>query len=120
MNPKKRERQVYQDEKAQNELLTETLEASKGIHNSDTVILTDLAYVEWTVAGYYYPEAECVLISEEVLPELEQDKSYWLMFQWEITENWKTWFENQGYSLHEAIKDGTLGTNPVTIYELKR
>ena len=110
---------VYEAEKAQNELLQETLDATTEIAGEGTVILTDLAYIDWTVADYYYPEAEHLLLSTEEVPVLEQDKTYWLMALSEAGPELTAQFESQGYSLTTIVENGTLGTNPVTVYKLE-
>lgn len=110
---------VYAAERAQDELLQETLDATAEIAGEGTVILTDLAYIEWTVADYYYPETECLLISTDEVPTLNKDKTYWLMVQSEAGKELSAQFENQGYSLTRIVENGTLGTNPVTVYKLE-
>ena len=109
---------IYQEEKAQNVLLKETLDATKEITGEDAVILTDLAYLDWTVLDYYYPDVEHVLLENQEIPKLDKKKDCWLMLQGEIPLDAEVQLEEQGYTADTVVENGTLGTNPVRIYKL--
>lgn len=111
--------QTYQAEKQQNILLEETLEATKAAVGEGNVILTDLQYLVWTVAEYYYPETECVLVDFSTsLPELSQDRQYWLMTRSNIDQEMLLVWEQQGYVLEKVVSNGSLGTNPLIAYKI--
>lgn len=110
--------EIYQAEREQDICLQQTLEATKEAVGAGNVILTDLQYLEWTVAEYYYPETECVLIALEDLPKLEQDKQYWLMVRYDISEEISDALQKQGYFVDKAVEAGSLGTNSVIVYRL--
>lgn len=113
--------EIYQAEGEQNISLQQTLEATKEAVGEGNVILTDLQYLEWTVAEYYYPETECILIDlETLLPELEEDKQYWLMTRFDIDPQMILAWEGQGYILQQVVTDGSLGTNPLIAFKLQR
>lgn len=108
--------EIYQQEKGQDELLTETLAASEEAVGVGNVILTDSQTIEWTVADYYYPGAECIYVDAENIPVLSGDMEYWYMTETEIGQRLGEALSEQGYTWEIVIKQGTLGTNPVTIY----
>ena len=112
--------EVYQAEKAQDQLLQETLSATSMISGDNDVILTNLKHIDWTVAEYYYPDVDCELIDIESLPILEQDKNYYLMLPTPAEPKIIDQLDDQGFSLEILVDQGTLGTNPVNIYQLKR
>ena len=107
---------TYRAEKTENALLEQTLDATAEIAGEDAVILTNLAYLDWTVLDYYYPEVEHVLIGDK-LPVLEAEHAYWLMIQGEIPSDMVVQLEAQGYVADTVVEDGTLGTNSVRIYK---
>lgn len=110
--------QTIQAEKQENMSLTDTLEATKEAVGAGNVLLTDLQYLEWTVAEYYYPETECILIELDAPPKLERDKQYWLMVQHDIEEQSIELWKEHGYSMEQIVEDGSLGTNPVVVYRV--
>ena len=109
---------AYQADKQQNELLRMTLEATADISGEDSVILTNLEYLDWTVLDYYYPKVEHVLFTAEEIPVLDKEHTYWLMLQGEIPTDMAAQLEAQGYTADTVVENGTLGTNPVGIYKL--
>lgn len=110
---------AYRADRQQNELLLATLEATKDIQAEDSVILTNLEYLDWTVLDYYYPEAQHVLFTNSI-PELTEGSNYWLMLPdsigAELTEQLKT----QGVTAEMVVENGSLGTNPVMVYRIKK
>lgn len=110
--------EIYQNEKAQNELMESTLAASCDIVNAGDIILTDSMALDWTVADYYYPGTEQLYISGMELPEPEEGKEYWIFLQYDFSPELQTWIEEYGYSCETVFEDGSLGTNPVSIYHL--
>lgn len=109
---------TYRADKQQNELLRMTLEATADISGEDSVILTNLEYLDWTVLDYYYPEVEHILLDTAEIPVLDKEHTYWLMLQGEILADVVTQLEVQGYAADTVVENGTLGTNPVRIYKL--
>lgn len=110
--------EIYQSEKAQNELMESTLEASSGIVSAGDIILTDSMALDWTVADYYYPGTEQLYIGGTELPEPEDGKAYWLFIQNEFSPELCMWIEECGYTCVTVFEDGSLGTNPMSIYRL--
>ena len=111
---------TYRADKQQNELLRMTLEATADISGEDSVILTNLEYLDWTVLDYYYPEVEHILLDTAEIPVLDKEHTYWLMLQGEILADVVTQLEVQGYAADTVVENGTLGTNPVRIYKLNK
>ena len=111
---------AYQADKQQNELLRMTLEATADISGEDSVILTNLEYLDWTVLDYYYPEVEHVLLDTAEIPVLDKEHTYWLMLQGEILADVVTQLEVQGYAADTVVENGTLGTNPVVVYKINK
>ena len=112
--------EISRSEKAQDELLQETLEATKQAVGAGNTIWTDLQYIDWTVADYYYPEAEHALIDMTDIPMLKEDRTYWLMTQTQISPEITEQLTKQGYSPVVIVEQGTLGTNPVRVYRLEK
>ena len=110
---------TYQADRQQNELLAETLKATEDISGEDSVILTNLEYLDWTVLDYYYPETEHVLFTDSI-PTLEDGSTYWLMLPDAIGQEFTEQLTTQGYAAETVIENGTLGTNPVVIYRIKK
>lgn len=111
---------TYRTEKAQDVLLEQTLEATEEIIGEDAVILTNLEYLDWTVLDYYYPEVEHVLFTVEDVLALNEKYAYWLMLPGEVPAELRTQFETQGYVTEIVVENGTLGTNPVSVYKLSK
>ena len=110
---------VYQEEKVQDLLLGETLAATMEINEAEVIILTDLQSIEWTVAEYYYPNAECKFVDMTNIPILQEEKDYYLILSDELTEYEIEQFLQQGYGVETLISDGALGTIPVAAYSLR-
>ncbi len=108
---------TYQADRQQNELLTETLKATEDINGKDSVILTNLEYLDWTVLDYYYPETEHVLFTDSI-PALEDGTTYWLMLPAAIGQELTKQLTIQGYVAEAVVENGTLGTNPVVVYKI--
>ena len=111
---------TYQADRVQNILLEETLMATEQAMTEGNVILTDSQTIDWTVADYYYPDAECVLITADATLHLEEHKQYWLFVESPVSSEIMGQVERQGFSLQEIVAEGSLGTNQVSLYKLQK
>lgn len=109
---------TYRADKEQDILLQKTLAMTKQAMTHGNVMLTDSSVIDWTVADYYYPDTERVLLAADTVIPWEDDKQYWLFLEYQILPEILEQVEEQGYLLQEVVEKGTLGTNPVSVYKL--
>lgn len=111
-------RSTYTIEKKANTKLTNTLEATEGIENSD-VILTNASHIDLQIAPYYYPNLNYQLVTLTNMPELDKNTVYWLVISGEeAMEKPLRQIEEQGFLYEQIVNDGILGNHPVDIYKL--
>lgn len=110
----------YVAEKNRNNLLQHTIEKTRNYIQKDDIILTNVLHIEWTIAQYYYPGTEVLLMNENIVPYLEKNKKYWLILDAsQNVEIIEQQLQEQNYSYEKIVDDGELGTMPVDIYSVK-
>lgn len=108
-------------ERADEEQLFYTLEQTKDVQSEGNVILTNLTYIEWTLADIYYPETECIVIeSWDEMPILDPKKTYWLYWWNPLTDNEFARISQLGISCETVMEDGSIGTHVAAIYKLSK
>lgn len=111
-----RYRDTYLSERAENVRMQETLDSTVSYMDSDDIILTSLAQIDWTISDYYYPGVPHQLISPEELPALATGKEYWIILETPLPESISSRLSSQEYAWEELVSDGILGTSTVFIY----
>lgn len=94
--------------------LTETADISP----EDSLLVTDIVHIDWTIFAYYYPGVSHVLINNlDEIQKMSESKNIWLFMGTEIDENTMADYEKKGYSL-ERIHEGYLGDRWLWIYKV--
>lgn len=107
----------YLEEKKQNFVLKDTLNKTKEI-TEESMILTNIVDVKWTVADYYFPNVETIYFESAESLKIISTKKYWLILSEEIEKDAIKEAGELGYEIREIVNEGILGTNVVYIYEL--
>ncbi len=108
----------YVQEKASNETLEATLEAIGDGISDESVILTDINHMDWTIAGYYFPDAECRHIGESISEDVEDGGDYWIFLNAEVGKPLAVELALEGYDCKEVVRDGVIGTQRAFVYHL--
>ncbi len=106
---------TYVYEKASNESLKETLDATKNIIGQEDIILTNHVFIHITVSECYYPGVKCQMLDETL--EINSQRKYWLI----VDENLESMLMQKEMNLEdgfEIITSGNLGMIPVWIYQI--
>ena len=110
-------RTTYQNDRAENQRLNDTLAATAEISAGD-VIFTDLAQIDWTISDYYYPGVSHFLVTLDALPATEPGTEYWLILDASNAEESLKALRAMGFDCEEKIGNGILGTSAVSVYRL--
>lgn len=111
-------RDKYIQEKASNDTLNDTLDAvGDGITDGSTMI-SDIRQVCGTVAEYYYPGRQYIVIGGSIVGTLEPNNDYWLFLSRGIDDQYAQNLLQEGYSYEVIKNDGDLGTYKVFVYHL--
>lgn len=109
---------IYIQEKTSNDTLEATLNAVGDNISEESIVLTDIEHINWTIARCYFPDSECRLIGGGISGILEADRDYWLFLSKEADEPFVKDLIQEGYYYEEIIKNGVLGTHRVFVYHL--
>lgn len=111
----------YNNEKIQNDKLQETLAATVDEIKTDDIILTNRSHISWTIAQYYYPRTTAQLINTASIPELVDDKCYWLIaYNVKNMDEVYTQLEEKDFGCEQVVTAGHLGTHTVDIYRIEK
>lgn len=105
-------------EKHEEDLLKTVLYETEGKIETDDVILTDVALLDWTIINAYYPGVMHQFVNEDAPTVLDENIDYWLFLAAETEEDKREAFAEQGYESVCYVKDGNLGRIPVCVYKL--
>lgn len=110
----------YINEKNANNVFRETLQETENRIDSNDIILTDVERVNWTFSIYYYPDTETQIINDNVIPNLQKSKKYWLIINnIEDINIFANQLNKQGFFCKNVVDDGILGDMPVDIYSIE-
>ena len=116
-------KKVYSADKEQAALMEETIDSASQIITDDTIIITDLQFIDWMVADYYYPENECILLDSSAVFTPDSLAQYILITSPNILpqELLPGFLGNTDAEIEYSciFMNGSLGTNPVSMYIIR-
>ena len=109
---------VYEGDKSDDQKCSETQKAIQMLVDENDIILTNGAHLDWTILDYYLPGVQNQLITNE-FGDFEENRTYWLAWKNELSEEDNMWLEGHGYLVKEELSDAMLGLNSFHFYRLQ-
>ena len=102
-----------------NASLQKTLEATADISAQDSVILTDVNHIAWTLSQYYYPDVPVILVNnaDDFLQAYPQEKT-WFICSNALSAEYICGLKEIGINLQAIIENEFLGERYISIYRL--
>lgn len=114
---------TIKSERTDDRRLKSTLTATTSKMGGNDFIYTDIVHFAWTVADVYYPGTPHELFGHTEwwrlveLPELDEEKDYWLFLGAPISEGVTVRLREMGYESEIVVDRGFIGTGNVWVYK---